>query len=510
MQRSRGWTRRDLLKGVALAAPVLAAAPGLLRAEEPKPVAGKDGRGPQKVIVVGAGLAGLAAAYELQQLGHAVTVLEAQKRAGGRVHTLREPFADGLYVEAGAIDFSASYRHMVRYVKTFNLTADRLDNTPLASVYHMRGKKFSVRWGPGAKDPDWPFELGPQERKLGLNGMFQKYFAVVDQIGDPTLPGWRLDPWKSLDQLSVADFLRRQGASNEAIEMLSDSVAFGYGWSTGSALHRLISDLTLFYLSTEQAGKVIRGGTDLLPKAFVAALGDRVRYGVPVVKVLQQPGKVRVVFANGGREEWLDADRVVCTSPVPALRKIDFGPELPAGKRQAIERLEYTPVTRIYLQAKRRFWRDAGDQGTAQTDLPIRQVYEYPFAKAANPQSRGILECHLRGADAVRAAKLDPAARIAFALAGLEKVHPGFKEGYEVGTSFVWGDDPWFGGGYAEWKPGQLTDWMPKLAEAEGRVHFAGEHTSLLGRTMEGALESGNRAAREVHEAPRPISPNAD
>jgi monoamine oxidase len=510
MKRSRGLTRRDLLKGAALAAPALAALPGLLAAEEPKPPAARDGRGPLKVVVVGAGLAGLAAAYELRQLGHTVTVLEAQKRAGGRVLTLREPFADGLFAEAGAIDFSNSYRHLVRYVKTFDLPVERLDNTPLATVYHVRGKKFSVRWGAGAKDPDWPFELGPEERRLGLNGMFQKYFAVVDQIGDPTLPGWRLEPWKHLDRLSVAEFLRRQGASNEAIELISDSVAFGYGWSTGSALHRLISDLTLFYLSTEQAGQVFRGGTDMLPKAFAAALGDRIRYGVPVRKVLQLPGKVRVVFSKGSGEEWLDADRVICTTPVPALRRIDFGPELPAEKRQIIERLEYTPVTRIYLQAKRRFWREAGDQGTAQTDLPIRQVYEYPFAKAANPQSRGILECHLRGAEAVRAARLDPAARIAFALEGLEKVYPGFKESYEVGTSFVWGDDPWTGGGYAEWKPGQLTDWMPQLAEASGRVHFAGEHTSLLGRTMEGALESGNRAAREVHEAPRPISPNAD
>lgn len=508
MKRSRELTRRDLLKQAALAAPALAGLPGLLAAAEPGPAAG-EGRGPLKVVVVGAGLAGLAAAYELKVLGHDVTVLEAQMRPGGRVHTLREPFTGGLFAEAGAIDFSPSYRHLERYVELFKLPTVSLDNGPYDFIYHLRGKRLSIRWSdPKAKEPDWPFALSAEERRLGLNGMFQKYFEVVDRIGDPTVPGWRLDPWKEYDQITVAELLRRQGASNEAIELIGVCSPFGYGWSSGSALHRLLSDLALFYLPGQRT-RLIEGGTDLLPKAFAAALGDRLRYGVPVVKILEESGKVRVVFRRGGTEEWLEADRVICAAPVPALRKVEFGPELPTARRRIFEQLEYTPVTRIYLQAKRRFWRDAGEHGVTQSDLPIQMVYQYPFSKAPTADSGGILECHLRGAEAERIARLDQPAQIAFALESLEKVYPGFKEHYQVGTSVAWSSDPWTGGGYAWWKPGQLTGWMPQLAEPLGRIHFAGEHTSLLGRTMEGAVESGNRAAREVHEAPRPAKPHA-
>src|SRR5215212_819376 len=95
-------TRRDLLKHAALTLPALAVLPGRALAADPPTPANVAGK-PRKVIVVGAGLAGLAAAYELVQLGHDVTVLEARTRPGGRVHTLRSQFADRLYAEAGAI-----------------------------------------------------------------------------------------------------------------------------------------------------------------------------------------------------------------------------------------------------------------------------------------------------------------------------------------------------------------------------------------------------------------------
>jgi len=499
------WTRRDFLRRAALALPALAALPAAVAAP-PASRTGRPGRAPLEVVVVGAGLAGLAAAYELMALGHHVTVLEAQQRPGGRVYTLREPFADGLYAEAGALDFSDSYRHLLRYVKAFNLPTMTLAGRPPETlVYHLRGKRLAVKQGPRADRLDWPFALSPEERKLGLGGMFAKYFGEVDKIGDPTAPGWRLDPWKAYDAMSLAEYLKRQGASSDAVELLGDGLAFGYGWSQVSALHRLLSDVALFCLG--QPVKAIPGGTDLLPKAFAAALGGRIRYGAPVEKILQEPGRVRAVFRLGGAEQLVAADRLICTAPCPVLRKVVFGPELPARKRQILERVH--PVTRTYLQARSRFWAAAGEAGNAFTDLPIQLVTEQPLGRPAGQGGRGILECHMKGPEAARVGGLDRAAQLAFAVDGMEKVHPGFKGHFETGTVVDWAADPWAGGGYAWWKPGQLTDWMPELARPEGRVHFAGEHTSLLGRTMEGALESGNRAAREVHEAPRPLSPQA-
>jgi monoamine oxidase len=509
MKHSPGWTRRDVLKRAALAVPALAALPSLAEALEPEPAAPpappapSAARGPLNVIVVGAGLAGLAAAYELVALGHTVTVLEAQLRPGGRIHTLREPFAEGLHAEAGAIDFADGNRHCMRYVKAFDLPTATLAARPAeAPVYHLRGKRLP---GKAGSRPDWPFALTAEEKSLGINGMFGKYFAPVDKIGDPTDPAWRPEPWKSFDALTLAEFLKRQGASSEAVELLGDVLWFGYGWSKVSALHRLLSDVVLF--CEGQSSKMIPGGNDRLPRAFARALGDRIRYGVPVVKVFQEPGRARVVFRVGQDEQSLTGDRVILTAPCPALRQVQFVPELPARKRQIWERLEYNPVTRIYLQVKRRFWIEAGDAGSAFTDLPIQLVNEQPVIRPAGQGPRGILECHVKGAEAARLAGLDEKARLAFAVDNLEKVYPGFKDHYETGTSYCWSADPWTGGGYAWWKPGQLTDWRPELARPEGRLHFAGEHTSMLSRTIEGALESGNRAASEVHRAPRPLSP---
>lgn len=448
--------------------------------------------------MVGAGLAGLAAAYELMSAGHDVTVLEARSRPGGRVRTLREPFADGLSAEAGAITFSKSCKQVLRYASTFGLAIRPVTREPLAAVYHLRGKRLVVK--PGEK-PDWPYALKPDEKGSLPLALVQKYFGPSDKMGDPSDPSWQLAAFKDFDAVTLAEFVKRQGASDEAVALLGDVLWWGYGWPTVSALHRLVSDVVLFLQS--EGVLVFEGGTDSLPLAFAKALRERIWYEAPVLKIHQEPGKVRAVFRQVGGERTLEADRLICTVPVPVLRKIAITPELPARKRQIFGQLGYVPVTRVYLQARRRFWIDEGQAGAASTDLPIRLIAEHPFARAADAGPRGILECHPKGADAERLDALDPEARLAFALENMEKVHPGFRRHYETGTSCSWATDPWARGGYPEWKPGQMTACLPELGRAEGRIHFAGEHTSVFSRTMEGALESGNRAAREVSEAAR-------
>ncbi len=560
MPNPSGNTRREFLRSAALAVPALAAwpalaaraagqppataaappaAPGAAAPGLPAPgVDGRGGRGPLSVIVVGAGLAGLAAAHELTAAGLQVTVLEAQERPGGRVLTLRQPFAGGLYADAGAVDFTDGYRHMMRYVQLFGLPAAAPTGRGGAIVYHLHGKRLELRPGVPGGEPDWPYPLTAEERALGLVGMLKRYFAPGFKLGDPTAPGWQLEAVKGYDRQTMAQFLERQGASPAAVDLLGHALWFGYGWASVSALHRLLSDVALRYQG--QAARVLTGGMDQLPQAFARGLGSRIRYGAQVTRIRQEIGGVRAVFQTAAGEQSLLAERLICTAPCPALRKIQFVPALPPERQRLFEQLEYTPVTRIFLQAKRRFWADAGDAGAAFTDLPIQIVSEHPFggvggagggggtagaggaagavpagpaAPAAPASGRGgaaapgILECHVKGPEAERLAAMEPAARIAFALDHLESVHPGMKAQFDGGTSVAWGSDPWAGGGYAWWRPGQLTEMLPELVKPVGRVHFAGEHTSLLGRTMEGALESGNRAAREVAGAPRPLSP---
>lgn len=495
MHDRSGWTRRAFLQRAALSLPALAALPRLGSAAETQaPPAPVRAATPRKVIVLGAGLAGLAAAWELQQAGHDVTVLEAQNRAGGRVYTLRSPFADGMYAEAGAVSFTNNPITR-RYIDAFQLKLEPFRVNKRASVYHLRGKRLEGK--PGAP-PDWPFDLTPEERKAPF-ALIPKLFGAAAEM-NPFDPFFDLARFKKYDAVTLADHLASQGASRELIELLSAGVFFGYGWSTGSALHRLLSDAAVAFAGGG-AAYTLPGGMDQLAGGFAQALRERIRYGAPVTNVVQEENKVRVVFRQAGGEQTLEADRLICAAPVPALRKIEFTPPLPAAKRKIFEQLEHTPVTRVYVQTRRRFWEDEGRGGGASTDLPVQTVSEQPFAESALVGPRGVLESHMKGEQAERIAALDPEARIAFAIEHMEKVQPGLRQHVEGGTSYCWGTDPWAGGGYAWWKPGQLTEWVPELARAEGRVHFAGDQTSPIPRTIEGALMSGLRAFGEVNKA---------
>jgi len=499
-------TRRAFLQRAALSLPAAAVLPRLAAAAEPPaPAAHPDPEPPPppaahplKVIVVGGGLAGLSAAHELVSWGHDVTVLEAQTRPGGRVLTLRTPFSDGLYVDAGAVDFSEGYRHLLHYLKVFNLNPAELKRGKLAPVLHLRGKRYVAKPNILA---ELPYAITAEEKKLGIGGMLQKYLlGPAKELGDPTEPGWDITRFKAMDGVTLADFMKSRGASDEAVELLSQIVGVGYGWRDGCALHRLASDFALFSLG---GGKqlLIEGGSDGLPRAMAKSLRDRIYYGAPVSKIVQEGNQVHAVFRQGGSEQTLTADRLICTAPCPALRKVEWTPALPSRQRQIIDTLEYAQVTRIFVQARRRFWADVGEDGNSSTDLPVKLVSEQPLRRPDDIGPRSILESHIRGPEAGPVSALDFDRQIAFAVENFEKLHPGFSHYAEGGAVKSWHTDPWAGGGYAWWKPGQLTEWMPELAKPHGRVHFAGEHTSPLGRTMEGALISGNRAAREVHAA---------
>ncbi|MGH7455945.1 MAG: flavin monoamine oxidase family protein [bacterium] len=195
---------------------------------------------PKKVIVIGAGLAGLSAAYELTQAGHEVTILEARTRPGGRVYTLREPFSDGLHAEAGAQFANESCHHLMRYIKLFDIPlVPVVPSKDLAFIYHLRGKRLKVKPG---EVVDWPLDLTPEEKKLGRSGMWQKYvMPVVKELGNPAAPGWPPEFLKKYDQMTFSEFLRRQGASPDAVVILRLGFPdiFGDGVDTISALQIL-------------------------------------------------------------------------------------------------------------------------------------------------------------------------------------------------------------------------------------------------------------------------------
>ena len=126
----------------------------------------------RKVIVIGAGLAGLSSAYELAQAGHEVTVLEARTRSGGRVWTLRDSFPEGLYAEAGATNVFDNHEWTMKYVKEMGVALDPMGSTGGgASIYHMRGKRIVIKRG---SPVEWPLELSPEEKGLGRGALWAK------------------------------------------------------------------------------------------------------------------------------------------------------------------------------------------------------------------------------------------------------------------------------------------------------------------------------------------------
>jgi monoamine oxidase len=451
----------------------------------------------RRVIVIGAGLSGLVAAYELTQAGHDVTILEARLRPGGRVYTLRNLLSDNLYAEAGAIYIHDNHTHTLRYVRQFNLP---LDETPLRnfqSVYYLRGRR--VRFSPNAAIR-WHLPLTAEEQRLGQSGMWQKYIGeALQEIGDPRAPDWPPESLRRYDQMTMAEFLRSRGASDGAIALLRAGYLDLWGESIESySALSLLRDQAL--LRGSRRSYTIRGGNDQLPKAFAERLAEKIRYGAEVVQIEQTPQGVRVLYQRAGQRVAVSGDRLICALPFTLLQRIVVTPPFSESKARAMAELPVTSVTRVYLQTRQRFWEAEGLTPSANTDLPIMWTHDVTFNQ---PGGRGVMESYMTGASARQTAAMKESERLAFTLEHMEKVFPGTRDHYEGGISHSWDQDEYARGGYIWFKPGQMTALWPHITRPEGRVHFAGDHTSSQPGWMNGALESGLRAAREVNESDR-------
>lgn len=473
-------SRRELLAGSA------AASLGLSRSSA--------GQAPERVpfLILGAGIAGLTAGYELRQRGAEIVLLEARMRPGGRVHTLVEPFSDGLYAEAGAIFIYDIHNLVQSYVRLFGLVLDEIPSRHMSGMYHVRGKL--VR-NPESSVAAWPHRLTPAEARAGLPAM-QAAYLYKDLVSpeEAKSAAWPPARLRELDGMSVAEMMRRRGASEEAIALLRLGYPdlWGDGIETVSAL-ALVRDASLTKPTQKQY--TIRGGNHLLPRAFASRLKESIRYGAAVTKIEPLPNRVRVTYRQGGTERRIEADRVICTLPFPVLKGIPVEPAFDPEKTRAINELASTSVTRVFVQQKLRTWEQAGITGSATTDLPIMWTRDVTFNQ---PGPRGLLESYMAGPRARRAESMKQEERVALALENLANVYPGLKEHHEGGASYSWDSDPWAKGDYAYLKPGQSLTILPHVARPAGRIHFAGDHASSAPGWMQGAMESAIRAVGEV------------
>lgn len=447
-----------------------------------------------RIVVLGAGLAGLAAAYELTGAGYDVTVLEASERPGGRVRTLRD-FADGLTAEAGAIFIPDNHDLTLGYAQRFGLSLEPIGARAGGDVYFVRGVKVTAAREAAVA---WPFDLTPEERRLGLVGMWQRYIGdALAALGDVTQPGWPPLELARYDAMTATEFLRSRGASDGAVALLR----LGYLdlWGDGLDSYSALSMLRDWALRrAERRAFRVLGGNDRLPAAFAAALGSRIRYRAPVLAIERHARGATVRVSAGDDPASLDADAVVCALPLPLLRRVAVTPPWSPAKRAAIDGLPVTSISRVVVQFAARPWAADGGPLSLNTDLPIQFVWEPSAGRAG---VRGLLETYTAGAEARRVCRLDAEARRAWALDGLTRIYPALRGLAERAVSTCWDDEPWARGAYTWFAPGQVTRLTSAIARPEGRVYFAGEHASSRPGWMQGALESGVRAAREVDGA---------
>ena len=448
----------------------------------------------RRVAVIGAGVAGLVAAYELARLGHDPLVLEARNRVGGRIWTLRD-FAPGLQAEAGAMRIPRAHALTLEYCRHFDLPMVPfvMDN-PKGLVF-VGGVRMTAA------------EANAHPERLGFDVADHEHGRTAAQLWEDAIAEPRAllaergpAAWEEIvaryDQYSLYEFLKLRGFSEGAVEM------FGVMHFLEADLHNacvevLREDLGDAYTDMQ----TIAGGMDALPNAFYAALHDRVRFGAEVVALDQDERSVTVHYRTAAGRFSETADYAICTLPFSVLRHVEVLSPFSRGKQRAIRQLNYAASTKVLFQVRRRFWEDEGIVGGATvTDLPVRRL-NYPPADPATP--RGILlASYTWSQDAVRWGAMDPESRIEQALEDVEQIHPGSAQHFECGASHAWDHDPYAAGAFALFEAEQQSQLHRDIVAPEGRIHFAGEHCSLYHAWIQGSLESGIRAAREICAAP--------
>jgi monoamine oxidase len=264
-----------------------------------------------------------------------------------------------------------------------------------------------------------------------------------------------------------------------------------------SALHLVRSHRRSFSEDTDE-GRIL-GGNDQLPRGLARALAGQILYNRPVRTIAHDAEGATVTFEEGGALRTLRAPRLVVAIPFKVLRDIEVTPSFSPAKSKCIATLSYGHVMKLAMQYRQRFWDEPDSLGQRVfTDTLLRRVYHFSIDQ---PGPRGILMSFTSGADAEALGRMSDAERLRTALQEAAKVWPEAPRHFEGGAVKYWNEDPWIRGSYSFEGVGQARDSLQIAAASEGRVHFAGEHTSVHRASMNGALESGVRAAAEVRKA---------
>jgi monoamine oxidase len=434
-----------------------------------------------RVIVAGAGLAGLVAARDLEAAGANVTIVEARDRVGGRVHTIRTGFAGGLHAEAGADLIESRQSFVLELAASLELKPVRILKD---------GFKFFGTAGDGGNRVR-PIESTLKESRRLLQREIDDYCLARKR--------WDSAIAERFARESVASWLDRVNAGAALRAGIRGLRGFYLADPEGLPLLTLVDQLAAGGIPGTEKFYRIEGGNDRLPCALIERFGGGILTQTAVRAILYDPDGVRVTVEDQGTRSELQADFCVAALPASTLREVHFDPALPEEQMRAFAALKYGDATRMLLQFETAFWRRRGRARAYGSDLPIGSVWD----GSEDQKGRSGILVLLAGGQASRAlgqiADTEGESGVVRRLSWLGK-----PARLLATQTVIWQNDPWARGGYAAFDPCYAPHLRAWLARPAGRIVFAGEHTS--GRWqgyMNGAIESGKRAAAEVRALSR-------
>lgn len=482
----RALTRREAL-GVGLTGALAACSPETRRViSAPRPSATAP-----RVVVVGAGLAGLTAAWRLTQAGLRPKVYDANGRVGGRAFTQRDYFP--VKCELGGELVDTSHTALQGLVRELGLNL--VDARGAASQY--------------------------ERERYVLNNQHLSEQAVVDMFRPVSevvrrdhaiLTTARVVNWQhhnpaveALDGLSLGGWFDRNGVSGSIRTLLEVAFTSELGRDVGEVaaitfLYTICKDADAFALYGQSDERfTIREGSDAVARTLAARLGGAVSLGHQLVAVrAREDGAVTAVFEVASSTLEVTADRVILALPFTQLRRCELGFEMSSAKRRSIRELPYGTNTKVMISTQDRPWNAAGSSGTSFND---GGVYHESWETTRGYEGHtAIMTAFSGGTLGMNLGNSNPEAQGRRFAEALDTVYPGTVNAFTGRAARMhWSSARYFEGSYSCYGPGDWTTIAGVEGEAAGPVHFAGEHTSTESQGfMNGAVESGERAAREV------------
>ncbi|NKB45172.1 MAG: NAD(P)-binding protein [Alphaproteobacteria bacterium] len=451
------------------------------------------------VIVVGAGLAGLNAALNLEAEGYSVIVLEAADYVGGRTRTYDFPSGP---TNAGGQTIGPYYARI-------RDLADRL-GVPLMSPPGRVAMGNYVS-GELVSSADWP--NAKVNKTVGAERNVQpgalEFFYLSNNNPLPDVESWKESEQAHLD-VSIARYMLNKGASEEALRLASITMNV-FSLSTGSALAYLrdikrlqwgiaTSDnqntRSTYGASTEDDGfefSEVAGGTQRLPEAMAAALNGDVRLNQPVRSISMTGENVEVKTNDGSR---FQSKYVVSAVPFSVLRNIDVFPHFEGIQRSAVRQSGHGNTVRVFMEPKTPFWDDDIGEAGLYTDTAIERV----FARSNEEGEIVGIDCWVNGNAAFRLDQLPSEAVGDFVVDTLANIRPSSRGKVDVIKVHSWAKHSASGCCRHVFEAGQVTEWADVMAKPHNRLHLAGEQTRSIENGMEAAAKSGERAAFEIME----------